>query len=53
MEKEKGLLGSKYFVQTCPFLSQIKGYLNFDMIVVTNLNSLNRSFFLYSRPSGL
>ena len=30
--EEKGLLGSKYFVQTCSFLSQIKGYLNFDMI---------------------
>ena len=30
--EEEGLLGSKYFVQTCPFLSQIKGYLNFDMI---------------------
>ena len=30
--EEKGLLGSKYFVQTCHFLSQIKGYLNFDMI---------------------
>ena len=30
--EEKGLLGAKYFVQTCPFLSQIKGYLNFDMI---------------------
>ena len=30
--EEKGLLGSKHFVQTCPFLSQIKGYLNFDMI---------------------
>lgn len=30
--EEKGLLGSKYFVQTCPFLFQIKGYLNFDMI---------------------
>ena len=30
--EQKGLLGSKYFVQTCPFLSQIKGYLNFDMI---------------------
>ena len=30
--EEKGLLGSKYFVQTCPFLSQIKGYLNLDMI---------------------
>lgn len=30
--EEKGLLGSAYFVQTCPFFSQIKGYLNFDMI---------------------
>lgn len=30
--EEKGLLGSKYFVQTCPFITQIKGYLNFDMI---------------------
>lgn len=30
--EEKGLLGSKYFVQTCPFIAQIKGYLNFDMI---------------------
>lgn len=30
--EEKGLLGSKYFVQHCPFLQQVKGYLNFDMI---------------------
>ena len=30
--EEIGLLGSKYFVQTCPFIPQIKGYLNFDMI---------------------
>ena len=30
--EEKGLLGTKYFVQTCPMLSKIKGYLNFDMI---------------------
>lgn len=30
--EEKGLLGSEYFVQTCPFTEQIKGYLNFDMI---------------------
>lgn len=30
--EEKGLLGSKYFVQTCPFINQVKGYLNFDMI---------------------
>lgn len=30
--EEKGLLGSAYFVQSCPFVKQIKGYLNFDMI---------------------
>ena len=30
--EEKGLLGSRHFVQTCPFISQVKGYLNFDMI---------------------
>lgn len=30
--EEKGLLGSTNFVQSCPFVKQIKGYLNFDMI---------------------
>lgn len=30
--EEKGLLGSKYFVQTYPEINQVKGYLNFDMI---------------------
>ena len=30
--EERGLLGSKYFVQSCPFILQVKGYLNFDMI---------------------
>ena len=30
--EEIGLLGSKFFVQNCPFISQVKGYLNFDMI---------------------
>lgn len=30
--EEIGLLGSAYFVQTCAFVDQIKGYLNFDMI---------------------
>lgn len=30
--EEKGLLGSEYFVQNCPFLKDVKGYLNYDMI---------------------
>lgn len=30
--EEKGLLGSTYFVARCPFIRQVKAYLNFDMI---------------------
>lgn len=30
--EEKGLLGSKHFVQTFPDMDKVKGYLNFDMI---------------------
>ena len=30
--EELGLLGSEYFMQTCPFALDIKGYVNFDMI---------------------
>lgn len=30
--EERGLLGSKYFTQNCPFIGQVKSYLNFDMI---------------------
>ena len=36
--EEKGLLGSKYFVQTCPFLSQIKGYLNFNSLNMLSIS---------------
>lgn len=30
--EEKGLLGSKHFVQSFPEIDRVKGYLNFDMI---------------------
>ena len=30
--EEKGLLGSKYFVQTFSEMDKVKGYLNYDMI---------------------
>lgn len=30
--EEAGLLGSQFFTSTCPDLSRIKGYINFDMI---------------------
>lgn len=53
--EEKGLLGSKYFVQTCPFLSQIKGYLNFDMIGRNNKPQQPEQvvYFYTAAPSGL
>ncbi len=52
--EEKGLLGSKYFVQTCPFVSQIKGYLNFDMIGRNNKPQQPRHvvyFYTASHPA--
>lgn len=30
--EEKGLLGSRYFVKKCTFLSDISAYMNFDMV---------------------
>ena len=30
--EEKGLLGSRYFVKKCSFLSDISAYMNFDMV---------------------
>lgn len=30
--EEKGLLGSKYFTATFPYIKQVKSYMNFDMI---------------------
>ena len=30
--EEKGLLGSRHFVENCPFLSHVSAYMNFDMI---------------------
>ena len=30
--EEKGLLGSRYFVDNCSFLSHVSAYMNFDMI---------------------
>ncbi len=44
--EELGLLGSKYFVQTCQFIDQVKGYLNFDMIGRNNKPE-NPSYMVY------
>lgn len=44
--EEEGLLGSKYFVQNCSFISQVKGYLNFDMIG-RNTDEANPNYVVY------
>lgn len=44
--EETGLLGSKYFVQTCPYINKVKGYLNFDMIGRNNKPD-NPSYVVY------
>ena len=52
--EEKGLLGSKHFVQSCPFIGQVKGYLNFDMIGRNNKPEQPRHvvyFFTASHPA--
>ncbi|MEE0985869.1 MAG: M20/M25/M40 family metallo-hydrolase [Bacteroidaceae bacterium] len=35
--EEKGLFGSKYFVQNFPDIKKVKGYMNFDMIGRNNM----------------
>ena len=44
--EEKGLLGSKYFVQSFPEMKQVKAYLNFDMIGRNN-NEANPMHVVY------
>lgn len=44
--EEKGLLGSKYFVQTFSEIGQVKGYLNYDMIGRNN-NEANPTHVVY------
>lgn len=44
--EEEGLLGSKYFVQNCSFIDQVKGYLNFDMIG-RNTDETNPTYVVY------
>lgn len=44
--EEKGLLGSKYFVQTYPDIDKVKGYLNYDMIGRNN-NEANPAHVVY------
>ena len=52
--EEKGLLGSKHFVQSCDFIGAVKGYLNFDMIGRNNKPDRPRHvvyFYTASHPA--
>ena len=52
--EELGLLGSEHFVQSCPFIKQVDGYLNFDMIGRDNKPENPRYmvyFFTKSHPA--
>lgn len=52
--EEIGLLGSRYFVQECPFIDKVKGYLNFDMIGRNHLPDNPRHvvyFYTESHPA--
>lgn len=44
--EEKGLLGSRYFVQEYVDLAKVKGYLNYDMIG-RNTNEAKPEYFVY------
>ena len=47
--EEKGLLGSKYFVQSFDRIDQVKGYLNFDMIGRNNkVDQPNHVVYFYT-----
>lgn len=44
--EEMGLLGSKYFMMNFPYINQVKGYLNFDMIG-RNTDESNPDYVIY------
>lgn len=48
--EERGLLGSSYFVNTFPYMKNIKGYMNFDMIGRNNMEDRPKHFNLLYMP---
>lgn len=46
--EEKGLLGSRHFVENCPFLSQVSAYMNFDMIGRGPVNNPKHLTYFYT-----
>ena len=46
--EEKGLLGSRYFVKKCAFLSEISAYMNFDMVGRGPVDDPRHMSYLYT-----
>lgn len=46
--EEKGLLGSRHFVENCPFLSHVSAYMNFDMIGRGPVNNPKHLTYFYT-----
>ena len=46
--EEKGVLGSRYFVKNCAFLSEISAYMNFDMVGRGPENNPRHMSYLYT-----
>lgn len=46
--EERGMLGSTYFVQDCPFLSNVRAYMNFDMVGRGPVENLQHLSYVYT-----
>lgn len=51
--EEKGLLGSRFFVKKCPFLSEISAYMNFDMVGRGPAENPGHLSYMYSAGNPL
>ncbi|MBO5866147.1 MAG: M20/M25/M40 family metallo-hydrolase [Bacteroidaceae bacterium] len=51
--EEKGLLGSRHFVENCTFLSAVSAYMNFDMIGRGPLDNLKHLSYFYTASHPL
>ena len=51
--EEKGLLGSRHFVENCAFLSHVSAYMNFDMIGRGPVNNPKHLTYFYTASHPL
>ena len=51
--EEKGLLGSRFFVKKCSFLSDVSAYMNFDMVGRGPQDNPKQMSYLYSAGNPL